>query len=259
VGCLTLRSSIYARLPVGFKTRRWVNYELKTGEPELRLVRSLLGASGILIDVGANAGIYSALAIRYGRRVVAFEPVPEEAAALRKLIGSRGVVNEVALSDHMGTAVLHIPFQDGRDLTTRSSLEDGLDEEFAHRAVSVAVATLDSFELSDVALVKIDVEGHEVAVLRGSAETLNRARPNVLVEVEELRSPGSVATVSSILRSYGYEGHWLHNGELRSIDQFDPVVQQAHPPKPGEALNGYVNNLLWSPIERPLKDVAVLA
>jgi FkbM family methyltransferase len=90
------------------------------------------------------------------------------------LIGSRGVDNQVALSDHFGTAVLHIPYQNGKDVTIRSSLENGLDEEMAHRSINVTVATLDSFHLDDVALVKIDVEGHDAAVRRGSAQTINR-------------------------------------------------------------------------------------
>jgi FkbM family methyltransferase len=252
MGSMTLRSVIYDLLPEGVQRRHWVNFEIKTGEPELRLVPRLLGSSGILIDIGANAGIYSAVAIRNGRKVVAFEPVPEEAERLRRLIKSLGVVNQVALSDHIGSADLHIPYLKGKDVTTRSTLEKGIDPEMPHRHINVEVATLDSFHLDNVALVKIDVEGHEAAVLRGSAETLNRSRPNLLVEVEEPRAPGSVATVCSILRSFGYLGYWLDRGVLRSIDQFDPTIQQARRPKHGEALNDYVNNLLWSPLERPL-------
>jgi predicted RNA methylase len=75
---MTIRSAIYDRLPERVQKRHWINHELKTGEPELRIVRRLLGSSGILIDVGANEGIYSALAMRYGRRVAAFEPVPKK-------------------------------------------------------------------------------------------------------------------------------------------------------------------------------------
>jgi FkbM family methyltransferase len=56
-----------------------------------------------MVDVGANTGIYSAMALQRRRWVAAFEPVPEEAARLRRLVGSRGIVHQVALSDRSGT------------------------------------------------------------------------------------------------------------------------------------------------------------
>src|SRR6266568_3035020 len=49
----------------------------------------------------------------------------------------------------------------------------------------VEVRTLDSFEFSDVAMIKIDVEGHEEAVVAGAEETIRRCRPSLLIESEE--------------------------------------------------------------------------
>jgi hypothetical protein len=48
---------------------------------------------------------------------------------------------------------------------------------------------LDDFHPDDIGLVNIDVEGHELAVLRGAADTFARNRPTVLVEAEEHHHP----------------------------------------------------------------------
>jgi FkbM family methyltransferase len=228
---------------------------LRTGEPELRLVRHLLKDSGAVVDVGANAGIYSAIALQRRRWVAAFEPVPEEATRLRRLIGTRGVVHQVALSDRYGKAVLHVPYLSDATVTTRSSLEENVDEDLSHQDIEVNVATLDSFELSDIAFIKIDVEGHELSVLRGAVETIARSRPNLLVEVEEFRVPGCFQAVSDCLASLDYCGFWFDGEEMRSIKNFQPAVQQVNRPKFGEKKSqGYINNFVWLPHGSALSD-----
>lgn len=245
---MRMRDVIYKCVPRAFRLRRWVRHEMRTGEPELRLVGHLLKDSGAVVDVGANTGIYSAMAIQRRRWVAAFEPVPEEATRLRRLIGARGIVHQVALSDFCGKAVLHMPYANGAVVTTRSSLEANVDADLSHRDIEVNVATLDSFGLSDIAFLKIDVEGHELSVLRGATETIMRSRPNLLVEVEESRVPGCFQTVSDFLTSLDYCGFWFDGEEMRSIEDFQPAVQQASRPKFGEKRSReYINNFIWLP------------
>jgi FkbM family methyltransferase len=243
-----MRDVIYERVPKTIRLRRWIRHEMRTGEPELRLVGHLLKDSGVVIDVGANAGIYSAMAIQRRRWVAAFEPVPEEAARLRRLIGDRGIVHQVALSDNCGKAVLHVPYADFGPITTRSSLEDDVDVDLSHRDIEVNVATLDSFGLSDIAFLKIDVEGHELSVLRGASETIMRSGPNLLVEVEESRNPGCFRGVSDFLTSLDYRGFWFDGEKMRSIENFQPAVQQASRPTVRDKRSReYINNFIWLP------------
>jgi FkbM family methyltransferase len=245
---VTLRHAVYTRLPRWLRTRHWIRHEIRTGERELRLVGSLLGPAGAFVDIGANTGIYSAVALRHRRPVVAFEPVPEEAARLRRLVGGRGEVHEVALSDHDGAETLYVPYAGEQAVTTRSSLVPEADPDLAHRKLAVRAATLDSFRLTDIALIKIDVEGHELAVLRGAAQTLARCRPNLLVEVEEPRVAGALQAVTSFLSSLGYAGFWFDGRQLRSIRGFNPARQQAVRQKYGEPRSAeYVNNFIWLP------------
>lgn len=76
-------------------------------ESELPLLASILRLRpGLVVDVGANAGIYAAFLARYAARVVAVEPNPTEAEFLRRSLPPHVVVAEVALSDHVGRARL---------------------------------------------------------------------------------------------------------------------------------------------------------
>jgi FkbM family methyltransferase len=243
-----MRDVIYECVPKAIRLRRWIRYEMRTGEPELSLVGHLMKDSGAVVDVGANAGIYSAIALQRRRWVAAFEPVPEEATRLRRLIGARGIVHQIGLSDYCGKAVLHVPYVNDGVVTTRSSLEANVDADLSYRDIEVNVATLDSFDLSDIAFLKIDVEGHELSVLRGATETIMRSRPNLLVEVEESRNPGCFQAVSDFLSSLDYCGFWFDGEEMRPIENFRPAVQQAHRPKFGEKrLREYINNFIWLP------------
>jgi FkbM family methyltransferase len=245
---MTISGAIYAFAPKFLRLGHWIRHEVRTGEPEFRLVRHLLKDSGAMVDVGANRGVYSAMALRSRRWVAAFEPVPAEAARLRALIGARGVVHQVALSDRCGTATLHVPYLGAMAVTTRSSLEANIDADLSHRDLEVDVATLDSFGLSDVAFIKVDVEGHELRVLRGGVETIARWRPNLLIEVEESRMPGSFRAVSDLLASLDYHGFWLDGADLKSIKAFQPAAQQANRPRFGEKRTaGYINNFIWLP------------
>jgi FkbM family methyltransferase len=244
-----IRDAISERLPRSLRVRRWIRQEMRTGEPELRLVGQLMKDSGAVVDVGANAGIYSAIALQRRRWVTAFEPVPAEAARLRWLIGTQGVVHQVALSDHAGKAILHVPYtSEIGAVTTRSSLEAEVDADLPHRDIEVEVATLDSFELPETAFIKIDVEGHELAVLNGAVQTIKCYRPNLLVEVEESRAPGCFQAVSDFFAAQDYRGCWLDGEELRSIEHFQLAVHQVNRPKAGERkLARYINNFIWLP------------
>ena len=243
---------------LSFRNRRidrWVDRQISRGEPELRFVAPLLGATGPLVDVGANSGIYSAVALRSGRRVVAFEPLPAMATRLRDMIGANGVVHEVALSDTECVEDLFVPHDGHQDVTTRASLEDGIDADLDHRRVVVRTATLDSFAIPEAAVLKIDVEGHELAVLRGADETIQRCAPAIIVEVEENRAPGSFDAVAALLRGHGYSGHWIEKGALEPIATFDLAVHQRPSMRPrwGQSCPAdYINNFVWLPPESRL-------
>ena len=182
-------------------------YHNGSHEPHVSsLFCSLLKNGMTVIDVGAFIGYYTLLAAkRVGNsgRVLAFEPSPTAFSLLLKNIKINNWNNikafNYAVSDKNGKKIF--------DLSRLS---------FAHtkssNTVVVNTVSIDSFlhslSIDDVDLVKIDVEGAELEVLRGMKRILSRGKVKIICEVhpDRLSSLGySTEDVENILEEYGYE------------------------------------------------------
>jgi FkbM family methyltransferase len=214
-------------------------------EPEVRFVARLVTPERFAIDVGANFGVYTAAMVKAGAKVIAFEPLKECADALRVFATrSKGrlTVHETALSDHAGTATLHLPHDRSRALTGLATLGDTAQP---HEDRQVTVRTLDSYQLTNVRLIKIDVEGHEMAVIRGAGNTIAaNDRPSLMIEVEQQRLDRPISEVFEAISAFGYMGWFLRGRTLRPVSEFR--VERDQPP--GTA--GVHNFLFIAPKER---------
>ena len=153
------------------------------------MMATLIRTEGAFVDVGANTGLYSVLAgmVAPSRDIVAFEPHPEITAALMNNLAAnnlqdRVVVHQVALSDSSGILDLYMPDQGHGLIETSASLEKHFQQ--AASSIQVPVKRLDEVGLDvPVAVIKVDIEGHEYAFLRGALEIVRRDRPFIFVEV----------------------------------------------------------------------------
>ena len=166
-------------------------------EPYPTLIAALIKAlHGDMFDVGANTGLYSLLVAcaQAGVRVHAFEPLPSIADRLEhNLILNSGIANKIslhrlALSDSCGVATFFQTINPYGLLTTSSSLDEAFSTEHGEtRKHRVRTTTLDAFVLAQqitrLAFIKIDVEGHERAVLAGSHDAVARLRPVIGIEL----------------------------------------------------------------------------
>jgi FkbM family methyltransferase len=152
-------------------------------------------APGLVIDGGAGTGYYSLLAASASpdNQVLAFEPDPLVRGLLQLNIdanrfGGRIATSPAALSDSTGTGPLHVPSQDHGLIETSSSLESRFKARFS-QVLDVDVTTLDDalarrgVDGQRVRIIKIDVAGHEQAVLDGAEQTVAEHRPVVFAEV----------------------------------------------------------------------------
>lgn len=218
-------------------------------DPELELIPALLEPDRLGVDVGANAGFWALAMARHASRVLAVEPIPELARALHRRMPRQVRVLACALSDREGSAALRIPADVGRaTIEAANPLGDAPVE----RVLRVPLQRLDRLPLeAPLGLVKIDVEGHELAVCRGGAERLAADRPALVVEAEERHRPGAVAALRAFLAPLGYRGFFLGGFGLEPVERFDPSrhqpVDAAGRPAPGA--EGYVNNFLFVPAE----------
>ncbi|MBJ7485096.1 FkbM family methyltransferase [Brevundimonas sp.] len=146
---------------------------------------------GLFVDVGANTGFYSLLhaAVAPEGRSIAFEPFPPAAAVLREnialnLLDDRISLRPEAVSAAEGAARLFVPPPLHGLLESRSSLERSFSD--THDAdLKVEATSLDGLgdALAGLSILKIDVEGHELAVLTGGRETIGKYRPLVIMGV----------------------------------------------------------------------------
>ena len=166
-------------------------------------------SAGVALDIGANIGNHAVSMARSFSRVVAFEPHPVMAAALRANALLNGCSNlqvmEMALSAHVGDGVLQQQRPDHS-----GTLELAADGASAMDAPGrVAVQLMRGDDVLDrvlepgerVTLIKIDVEGAELPALQGLAACLQRDHPVICFEV---RHPAEGQLVRAFLEDAGY-------------------------------------------------------
>lgn len=153
----------------------------------------------VAVDGGAHVGLFTRYLAERFARVYAFEPDPEAFACLientKHLPGVTCI--QAALSQERGTLRLEENITDGNTGNRQIVAEGG-------RAVEAL--PLDDLELEDVNLIKLDLQGHEDAALKGAEKTVKAFAPVLIVEVElrgKLRHPvGKVGMVLKRLASW---------------------------------------------------------
>lgn len=169
-------------------------------EPDVAAAMELLlPDDGVFIDAGANWGCFALLAaLRPGfqGRVVAIEPAPRPADDLAALVAALDLpvrALRLALGDVDGTAQLSQPLMTGG----ASLVEPGA-------GTPVEVRRLDGLDLPPPNLIKLDVEGAELAALRGAAGVLACHRPAIVMECRTDTPGGHWAAPLHLLAGHGY-------------------------------------------------------
>lgn len=185
--------------------RLYYEHKLRRGqfsadEPEFARLDSWLNEGDWVLDIGANIGHYTCrLAELVGPQghVIALEPVAETFHLLSTNVAYLPAANvtllNVAASDHTDLVGMTIPrLATGLRNFYMAHLSQ---EDWDVRALCLPIDALGI--QSAVRLVKIDVEGHELSVLKGMKELLGRCRPMLIVE-------GDVPEVAAFLNEMGY-------------------------------------------------------
>jgi FkbM family methyltransferase len=246
---VSVASTVRQLLPPRFQPAVRFQYERWRGllERELPLFCGMVQPGDLVVDVGANVGIYMHALARRGAVVEAFEPQPFCVDVLRAYAAanSKVHVHNVALGASDAHAVLRVPIVDGRAARGSASLMEG-DQTGPAESIDVDIRTFDSYSFRDVKAMKIDVEGAELGVIRGAAATIAQSRPVLLVEIEQRHHAGPIGEVFREIEGMGYRGEFLLPGKgWRPIAEFRAEAHQRL-----EALNGeggvYINNFLFS-------------
>jgi FkbM family methyltransferase len=158
-------------------------------EITLGIMSSLLREADTFLDVGANIGSFSVcagLCVGDQGSVIAFEPDPRTRRVLsanleRHGVAARSRVQPYAVGDRCGNTTI---IQFDNDLVTgQGAAPEAFYPGAAAATIEVEIVTLDSIVTTPVAMVKIDVEGYEIDVLKGAEGLLARS-PDIILIVE---------------------------------------------------------------------------
>ena len=186
----------------------------------IHLFTSLARKATTILDVGANIGVFTYLAASHATqaRVLAYEPTPRLASLIERNVArngwaSRVEVRRAAVSSAPGTMTFYV-----RENDQESTLEPGrtASGDVRERIQVPVVALDDVFEREGIppetALLKIDVEGHEMRLLDGFERTLRRrnGRPTLLMEF--LGRAITDGRIIDRVLGFGLSVHYLTSG-----------------------------------------------
>lgn len=158
----------------------------KWEQVSLNLWKKLSRQSNLIIDIGANTGVYSLISGAENKRasIFAFEPLVYEQLAENVRLNDFNIrPSNIAISNRNGEASF---FTDSKDFSYTASLNKNHQANWNKIEIKVKTQTLDSFCTENNIipdLVKIDVERHEPEVIEGFIGTIKRHLPTMLIEV----------------------------------------------------------------------------
>ena len=212
--------------------RRAERYLQNQTEPEICILEDLVSQECASIDIGVYRGIYSYHLLKYSEFVYSFEA---NSLLMDKIKKSFKNINNIkienlAISSSSGTTELKIPFRDEKveyDYEQKyqlgiASIHSANDlDNLSYHSINVKKITLDQYYFKHkIGFIKIDVEGHELDIIRGAKNLLERDKPNLLVEIEERHTGIPPQLVISEIKSFGYECYILNQDfELEAVNE----------------------------------------
>ena len=165
------------------------------------------------IDIGGHIGIFSRDFLTHFECVHTFEPMPYNFKLLEMNLKefSNSVRHNCGIGARQGMIEMRYNFKNsgGSESVNPKKIIDSETQSIDSNFLIAEVKTLDSFDIYNIDLIKIDVQGMEPSVLTGSLKTLKRESPLVIVEEKRVKSRPNDSTAidkaRNILNSVGYK------------------------------------------------------
>lgn len=241
---------IKKRVFAHYQTLNWKTLSTLEFDAELLLLEFLLTKDSVFFDIGTNKGEYAYYAEKLinPKNIYLFEPEKKLNKQLRAIFSDCQVF-DLALSDNKGTHQFKIPLINGVADNCLSSLEVENKEDNETEAIiyEVKTDTLDNFIAeknikSD--LIKIDVEGHELSVLKGAESYINKHHPTLIIEIEQRHHKN--INIESIFESFKQKGYNCYYYSKKQSQLF-PYENKTHLTNTKEFFGkiNYINNYIF--------------
>jgi FkbM family methyltransferase len=191
----------------------WLAAGAKHENFEIEQFKAMINDADAVIDVGANSGVFSCIAADKGKAVYAFEPMPQILRILAQTVERNNLaaaieIFPIAASDSCGVAKFYGKGQG-------ASLVKGWADQPSYDAIYVATNTLDRLLGERLAgqkiVIKLDVEGAELAVLRGAEHLLRQCSGLLFENGLSKNVPGgrnaTFAPIFELLDAAGFDVH----------------------------------------------------
>ncbi len=204
-------SFIKKRVFAFYGSLNWKSLAVSELDAELLLLEFFLKPGSVFFDIGTNKGEYAYYAEKLTdpKNIYLFEPEKKLNRQLRAIFKDCRVF-DLALSDTAGTHLFKIPVINGVIDNCLSSLEVENKEDNETEAIiyEVKTDTLDHFTAEKKVLpdlIKVDVEGHELSVLKGGENFIHQHHPTLIIEIEQRHHKD--LNIESVFESFNAKGY----------------------------------------------------
>jgi len=202
------------------------NFEVSNSKLFIKKIKN----KNTFFDIGGYRGYYSILAHQYMKKnakIIAFEPVNKNYEYISRSVIINNINNikieKLAISDKNRTQTMYLSSSESTHSLAKADKNFFMGDFKQLNKIKVKTSTLDKYikdNKSEPDILKIDVEGAELNVLRGFKEYLNKRKPEMLLEVHERKFPAfkySKKEFYNYINSLGYNYRLIRNGELIEI------------------------------------------
>jgi len=244
---------------------RAIRYAWTINPCEIRFLRRLLKPGDMAIDIGAHKGGYLywlQRSVTRSGKVVAFEPQAVAASELKHIADAFALrhveIVNCAVSDAEGPRAFYAPES---KVSPSATLIKGLFPE-NNSVKQVEAVTLDGYlgrrpDLPAPRFIKIDVETHELEVLRGASKTLQAVRPVVQLEASQyIYGARPISRIFEFLQGIGLAGFFFFNSRLLPLREFDLEIHQPEARLNRRISADFANDFIFLD---PRKDSALLS
>lgn len=185
---------------------RFVFYFGAYEREELSLLKKYLKKDAVVFDVGANTGHHALFFSRFAKQVYAFEPYDQVADIMRSRIEYNQIKNISIYNFGLGKQDQLLDFfaPQGTNKGAGSFVSSELRENIGKLQIKKGDSIVQGLNLSSLDLIKIDVEGAEVDVIEGLADSIKKFRPVIFVEMNSVSQLALDGNLSAILKNYDF-------------------------------------------------------